>query len=74
MAVVTRVVPLYGEPWEDERDGVSGDDRKLPVELEHRVDRWARKNAWDRERLRSMESRFSSFNALVRAELRAGRL
>jgi len=67
---VRRMFPLYGDP-EDRRYG-SGDDRPLPHELRHRIERYrkARSVAELREKLKG----HSSYNALVRAEIRNGNL
>jgi len=64
--------PIYGVPEDDDRECVTGDDRRLPVELSSRVARWQRRSAQVRDDL--VEAGHTSFNALVRAEIRAGRL
>lgn len=65
--------PYYGDP--DDMRVTSGDDRPLPFELMLREDVWS-----DEERNRNPSQfkesleKFSSYNAFVRAEIRAGRL
>lgn len=65
--------PYYGEP--DDTRVTSADDRPLPIEL------MGRENAWfDKQRSRNQDAlkqllqTHSSYNALMRAEIRAGRL
>jgi hypothetical protein len=65
--------PYYGEP--DDTRVTSGDDRPLPIELMGREDAWfekARSQGLDALRQRLQKS--SSYNALMRTEIRAGRL
>ena len=62
--------PLYGDP-QDSRYG-SGDDRPLPQELRHRVENYRRNRNISQMQAKLKE--YSSYNALVRAEIRRGNL
>jgi hypothetical protein len=65
--------PYYGEP--DDTRVTSGDDRPLPIELMGRENAWfekARSQGLDALRQRLQKS--SSYNALMRTEIRARRL
>jgi hypothetical protein len=73
-AYVRKYFPYWGDP--DDASVTSGDDRPLPVELSRREDAWT-----SRERERIGDQAFkercessSSYNAIIRAEIRAGRL
>ena len=67
---VRSLFPVYGDP-QDTRYG-TGDDRPLPHELRHRVENYRRNRsvAQMREKLKG----YSSYNALVREEIRGGSL
>jgi len=65
--------PIFGNP--EDTKNFKGDDRPLPFELKERINRWAEGCYQDESpgtsgRLRS----HSSMNALIRSEIRAGRL
>ena len=68
-----KYLPYYGDP--DDTRVTSGDDRPLPLELMLREDAWS-----DKERNRNPSQfkkrlgEYSSYNAFVRAEIRAGRM
>ncbi len=71
---VRRLFPYWGNP--DDMSVASGDNRPLPIELSRREDAWT-----SRERQRIGDQAFqercqssSSYNAVIRAEIRAGRL
>ena len=65
--------PYYGEP--DDTRVTSGDDRPLPIELMGRENVWFdRQRSGDPDALKQLLQRYSSYNALMRAEIRAGRL
>jgi hypothetical protein len=71
---VRKAFPYWGDP--DDTRVTSGDDRPLPAELSRREDAWT-----SRERQRIGDEAFkercessSSYNAIIRAEIRAGRL
>ena len=66
--------PYWGDP--DDTRVTSGDDRPLPVELSRREDTWTSR---EREKngdqaLKERCEDASSYNAIIRAEIRAGRL
>ncbi len=73
VAMVCKFHPVYGDPNDNSQS--SGDDRPLPFELKDRVNIYIEKRAGkgSGEYKREMESS-SSFNALVRREVRAGKL
>ena len=73
VAQLGKSFPIFGDP--DDMKNVKGDDRALPYELKERVNLWAEKGLLDESsgtatRLRSA----GSMNALIRNEIRAGRL
>ncbi len=65
-----KIFPHYGDP--DDTSIGSGDDRPLPYVLRGRVDRWRVRMGGDE--IRKKTSKFSTFNALVREEMRKGSL
>lgn len=69
MAKVRKTFPIYGDP--DDISGASGDDRPLPIELKDRINSWA---CGHKPGIRQRVERASSMNAIIRAEIRAGRL
>ncbi len=71
--IVIKIHPVYGNP--DDTTHSSGDDRPLPYEMKDRVNIYIQKRAGknSEEYKREMESS-SSFNALIRKEMRAGKL
>ena len=71
--MVCRFHPVYGDPNDNSQS--SGDDRPLPFELKDRINIYIEKRAGkgSEEYKREMESS-SSFNALIRKEMRAGKL
>ena len=75
VAQLRKAFPIFGDP--DDTKNVRGDDRALPFELMERVNLWAEKekgllneSSGTAARLRSA----GSMNALIRNEIRAGRL
>lgn len=64
--------PIYGDPTDTEQ--TKGDDRPLPVELKDRVNRWSMKQfaTLDPDAIQKLVAGYSSFNALIRKEIRAG--
>ena len=72
-AMVCKFLPVYGNP--DDNRQSSGDDRPLPFELKDRINIYIGKRAGkgSTEYKEEMESS-SSFYALVRKEIRAGKL
>lgn len=73
IAIVIKIYPVYGNP--DDTTHSSGDDRPLPYEIKDRVNIYIQKRAGknSEEYKKEMESS-SSFNALIRKEMRAGKL
>jgi len=65
---------MYGDP--DNTKVTSGDDRPLPHELRGKVDRWRIKiiNEEGEEKIKERLDRYSTFNAMVRDEIRKGNL
>jgi hypothetical protein len=71
---VRKFLPYWGDA--DDTRVTSGDDRPLPAELARREDQWTTR---ERERhgdqaLKERCANSSSYNAIIRAEIRAGRL
>lgn len=73
-AKIRKTFPKYGDS--DDTSVTSGDDRPLPHELRGRVDRWRIKiiSEEGEEKMREKINRYSTFNALVRDEIREGNL
>ena len=71
--MVCKFHPIYGDSNDNSQS--SGDDRPLPFELKDRINIYIEKRAGkgSEEYKREMESS-SSFNALIRKEMRAGKL
>jgi hypothetical protein len=70
---VMKFLPIYGEPHEMSEEAEN--DRPLPYELRHRVTRYAeRRAAADVEEYLKDIINSTSFNALVRKEIRAGNI
>ena len=67
---VRQYFPVYGDP--DDTEMGTGDDRPLPHELRDRVERYRREHR-DEDRRSKLEG-YSSYNALVRDEIRSGNL
>jgi hypothetical protein len=70
MRRVRRIFPMYGDP--NDTAHVSGDDRPLPHELRGRIDEYREKLG--AEAILKWSVNHGTFNAIVRAELRKGRL
>ncbi|MBU6432270.1 MAG: hypothetical protein KGS09_11355 [Nitrospirae bacterium] len=65
--------PYYGNP--DDTRVTTGDDRPLPIELMMREDAWFDKQrSGNPSQLKQRLEEHSSYNALIRAEIRAGRI
>ena len=71
---VRRFMPVWGDPTDTSR--WQGDDRPLPQELHARCDDWINKQRFnpEGEEFKRRLTAFSSCNALIRAEIRDGRL
>lgn len=67
---VRQFFPLYGDPGD--ADEPAGEDRPLPHELRDRVERYRREH--DSSEVREKLKDYSSYNALVRDEIRKGNL
>jgi hypothetical protein len=68
-----KTVPVYGDPADS--SWATGEDRRLYIELYHRVARYLRgRTQADPGALERDLQQFSSFNALIRHEMRTGRL
>jgi len=72
-AKVRKYHPKYGDP--EDTSNASGEDRPLPYELKDRVNNYIEKKALsDPEGLKKQVEQSSSFNALVRDEIRKGNI
>jgi len=67
---VRQFFPVYGDP--EDTDEAAGEDRPLPHELRDRVERYRREQ--DTGEVREKLENYSSYNALVRDEIRRGNL
>jgi hypothetical protein len=68
-----RIHPLYGNP--EDLSHAQGEDRPIPVELKDRVDLFVEKRLrGNQEHFRAEMMGSSSFNALIRKEIRAGKI
>lgn len=78
LANTLKCQPIYGDPDGTDQRPIflsPGDDRPLPIELHDRIDRYIEKRATtDPEKYREELKQCSTFNALVRKEIRAGNL
>ena len=63
---------MFGDP--DDTTNTTGDDQSLPWELKDRVNIWMQKQRASPEAFKKRVEQSPTFNALVRAEIRAGRL
>jgi hypothetical protein len=66
---VFRAHPRFGNPAEG-----NGDDRPIPIELKRRIVEYFERHSNSPDQMRHMTAQASSFNALIRAEVRAGNL
>lgn len=72
-AKVRKYHPMYGEP--NDTSNSSGKDRPLPYELKDRVNAYIEKKTLsDPDGLKKQVEQLSSFNALVRKEIRKGHI
>ena len=71
-AVVRKYHPLYGD-LRDETHG-SGDKRPLPLELKDRINIYIEKQGTDNSEFKKKIESSSTFNALIRKEIREGNL
>lgn len=72
-ATIKKFFPMYSDP--EDTTHTSGDDRPLPYELKDRINIYTEKRARaDLEKYKREIEKASSFNALVRKEIKAGNL
>ncbi len=73
MSIVDKYHPNFGDP--EDLSKFSGEDRLLPEELKGRINRYIEKRAMtDPEQYKNDIEKSTSFNALVRKEIKAGKL
>lgn len=72
LAEVAKYHPVYGD-LNDERNG-SGDNRPLPLELKDRINIFIEKQGIGNPEFKKQIDSFSTFNALVRKEIKAGNI
>jgi len=73
MALLKKFHPMYGDPNDTSKS--SGDDRPLPFELEDRIKRYIEmRREQGGDFFKADLEATSSFNALVRREIRNGNL
>ena len=71
-AQVRRFMAVWGDPTDTSRS--QGDDRPLPQELHARCIAWSEKQLANPEEFKRRLMAFSSCNAMIRAEIREGRV
>lgn len=72
-AKVRKFHPTYGDP--DDTKHTTGDDRPLPYELKDRINIYIEKRARENsEKYKNEIEQSSTFNALIRKEIKAGNL
>ncbi len=71
-AVVRKHHPIYGD-LNDETHG-SGDNRPLPLELKDRINIYIEKQGIDNTEFKKKIDSFTTLNALIRKEIRAGNI
>jgi hypothetical protein len=64
--------PFYGDPSDTSR--FTGDDRPLPYELGNRINVYVEKRILERDLVKRELEAYSSFNAVIRKEIREGNL
>lgn len=70
---VRKFHPMYGEP--DDTSLTTGDDKPLPIELKNRINNYIQKRMDDNsEKYKNDIEQSSTFNALIRKEIKAGNL
>jgi hypothetical protein len=69
---VRKALVMWGDPTDTQN--TQGDDRPLPRELHRRVVTWIEQYYTQPGALRAKAAPFSTYNAMIRAEIRAGRL
>jgi hypothetical protein len=72
-ALVKKYFPIFGDP--DDTSTSSGDDRPLPYELKDRINIYIQNRSTDSgANYKKDIEKYSSFNSLVRREIKSGRL
>jgi hypothetical protein len=69
---VRKFLPIYGLPSDENQP--EGDDQNLPVELKDRVNKYIESRSVDISSYKEDVARSTSFNALIRNEIKAGNL
>lgn len=69
---IRKMFPIYGNPKDTSDIYVSYDDRPLPNELRGRVDMYRQKHG--AEMIQKKASKYSSYNAFIRTEIKKGNL
>jgi len=70
---VRKSYPIFGDP--DDTTHTSGEDRPLPYELKDRINRYvAKRMRTDPETFKKQMEESSSFNALIREEVKRGNI
>lgn len=72
MDVVRKFHPIYGDP--DDTTHTKGDDRPLPYELKNRINIYVEKHGAGNPELKKKIDASTTFNALIRKEIKAGNL
>jgi len=73
MSRLRKFYPLYGNP--EDTSNTKGNDRPLPYELKDRINTYMRKRvSSDPEKYKKEVEKSSTFNALIRKEIKAGKL
>jgi hypothetical protein len=73
LSLLSKSLPIFGDP--EETKNLKGDDRPLPFELKERINRWVEVVLLNEPIGTSSEFQSTgSMNALIRSEIRAGRL
>lgn len=70
--VVRKFHPLFGDT--NDTTHTSGDDRPLPEELKDRINKYIEKRASNPDKYKKEMEQSSTFNALIRKEIKAGKL
>lgn len=65
-------MPMWGDPTDTTH--TRGDDRLLPYELKRRVAAWMERYYANPQAFDTKLASFSTFNAMIRSEIRAGRI
>ena len=69
---VRKFHPMFGDPKDITH--THGDDRPLPPELKDRINKWIEKQASNTEAVKQKLQQYSTMNAFIRAEIKAGNI